>query len=177
MQGAFCLTAIIAVIAAAAAKTIGLTIRRTENRAEATAAFRFCGRGEHIQRETDVFKITAGVSGDCSRSTGFRHTSAQRVYHHVYSTEQFYDGEKPDADIDCNRSPHSCITVRDCDNVTFAGRMMVVMTRITTVAWISQFGLQSHSFAFCNSEWTAVRITAAIIQISCCGYVCFCGAK
>ena len=116
---------------AAAAQTIHFTVGGTEDRAKAAAGFRFCGGREHIQREPDVFKITAGVSGDSSIGTGFRHTSAQRIYHHIDGTEQFYDGEQTDGYIDCHRCAHSCVTVGYRDGVTFAAIVVMIMAGVT----------------------------------------------
>jgi len=54
---------------------------------------------------------------------------------------------------------------------------MVVMAGIAAAAGIAQFCLQSHGFAFCYSEGTAVGIAAAVIQIGSGGDISFCGAK
>ena len=164
------------IIVASAAQTVDLAVGRTEYRAKAAAASGFCGRRKHIQRETEIFKVTAGVTGNCRRSAGFRHTSAQRLNNHIDGTEQFYDGEQPNADIDCHRSTHGGISVGQSDGITFAVRMVMVVV-VTATIRISQFSLQGDSLAFCNGKGTAVGIAAAIIQICGSRYIGFRGTK
>ena len=160
---------------AAAAQTIHFTVGGTEDRAKAAAGFRFCGGGEHIQREADIFEVSAGVSGDSSIGTGFRHTSAQRIYYHIDGTEQFYDGEQTDGNVNRNRRTHGCIAIGYSDGITFAAIVVMVVAGVTATIRIAQICLQGNGFAFCNGEGAAVGIAAAVVQIGGSGDIGFCG--
>lgn len=183
MKGAFSLSAavivavvtIAVIVVAAAAHAIALAVGRTENRTKAAAGFWFCRGREHIQREANVFKVSAGVTGNGGVGAGFGHASAQRIDYHIYGAEQFYDGEQTDGNIDCHRSPHGCIAIGQGDGIAFA--MVVVVAGVTAAAWIAQVCLQGDCLAFCDSEGAAVGITAAVIQIGGSGDIGFCGAK
>ena len=110
-----------AAVIAAAAQTVDLAVGRAEHGAEAAAAFRFCGGGEHIQREADIFKIAAGVTGHSGGGAGFRHAAAQRTHYHIHRAEQLYDGEQADGNIDRHRGTHGSVAVGNGDGVAFAG--------------------------------------------------------
>ena len=167
--------AIVMISVAATAQTIDLAVRGTENRAKAAAGFWFCGRGEHIQREPDMFEVSAGVTGHSSVRTGFRHTSAQRLNNHIDGTEQFYDGEQTDGNVNRNRRTHGCIAIGYSDGITFAAIVVMVVAGVTATIRIAQICLQGNRLAFRNSEGTAVGIAAAVIQVGGGGNICFCG--
>ena len=159
--------------AAVAAVTAGigaanLAVGRTKDRPKAAAVLRFSGRGKHIQWEADIFKVSAGVTGNSRIGTAFRHTSAQRIDNHIDGAEQFYDSEQPDGNIDSHRRAHCGIAI-----VCAAARLWTA--RVTAGGGIAQFCLQCNCFAFCNGEGTAVGIAAAIIQICGSGDICLCG--
>ena len=122
------------IFVASATQTVDLTIGRTIHRAEAAAALRFCGRGEHIQRELDVFEVAAGVTGNSSIGTGFRHTSAHGIDYHIDGTEQFYNGKQTDGYINSNGRTHGCISIGNSDGIAFAAVMMMAVAGIATVA-------------------------------------------
>ena len=143
---------IVTAAVAAASQAVDLTVGRTKDGTEPAAAFWFCGRRKHIQRETDIFEVSAGVTGNRGGGAGFRHASAQRIYHHIDSTEQFYDGKQANGNIDCNRCAHGSIAVRQGNGIAFAGRMMMVMAGIAAAAGIAQFCLQGNSLAFRNGK-------------------------
>ena len=167
--------AIVMISVAATAQTIDLAVRGTENRAKAAAGFWFCGRGEHIQREPDMFEVSAGVTGHSSVRTGFRHTSSQRIDYHIDSTEQLYDGEQTDGNVNRNRRTHGCIAIGYSDGITFAAIVVMVVAGVTATIRIAQICLQGNGFAFCNGERAAVGIAAAVVQIGGSGDIGFCG--
>ena len=169
--------AIVMISVAATAQTIDLAVRGTENRAKAAAGFWFCGRGEHIQREPDMFEVSAGVTGHSSVRTGFRHTSAQRLNNHIDGTEQFYDGEQTDGNVNRNRRTHGCIAIGYSDGITFAAIVVMVVAGVTATIRIAQICLQGNGFAFCNGEGAAVGIAAAVVQIGGSGDIGFRGTK
>ena len=157
-----------------AAQTVDLAVGRAEDGAKAAAALRFCGRRKHIQREADIFEVSAGVPGNSGIGAGFRHTSAQRIDYHIHSAEQFYDGEQTDGNIDCHRGTHGCIAVRNGNGVTFTAVVVMVMAGVAAVAGIPQICLQGNGLTFCNGEGAAAGIAAAVVQISSGGNVSFC---
>ena len=160
-----------------AAQTVDLAVGRTEDGAKAAAALRFCGRRKHIQREADIFEVSAGVPGNSGIGAGFRHTSAQRIDYHIHGAEQFYDGEQTDGNIDCHRGTHGCIAVRNGNGVTFTAVVVMVMAGVAAVAGIPQICLQGNGLTFCNGEGAAAGIAAAVVQISSGGNVSFCRAE
>ena len=85
---------------------------------------------EQIQREWHRIKVFARV---CIVVVWcfelFRYTSTQRLYQHIHSTIQFYDGKQAKCDVDSN----GC-----CKSVISAMMMVVIATIITiTVARIA----------------------------------------
>ena len=156
-----------------AAQTVDLTVGRAEDGAKAAAALRFCGRRKHIQREADIFEVSAGVPGNSGIGAGFRHTSAQRIDYHIHSA----DGEQTDGNIDCHRGTHGCIAVRNGNGVTFTAVVVMVMAGVAAVAGIPQVCLQGNGLTFCNGEGAAAGIAAAVVQISSGGNVSFCRAE
>ena len=144
MAVAVAMTSVIAVISmiliAATAQRVDFTVRTAVNRAKAAAALRFCGRGEHIQREADVFEVSAGVPGNGGIGAGFRHASAQRVDHHIHGTEQFYDGEQTDGNIDRHRGTHGCVAIGYAATAAVAA-IVVVMAGIAAGGRIPQVRL------------------------------------
>ena len=165
-----------AAVIAAAAQTVDFTVGRAENRAEAAAALRFCGGREHIQREADIFKITAGVTGHSGGGAGFRHAAAQRIDHHIHCAEQFYDSKQADGNIDCHRGTHGSVAVGYRDGITFAAIVVMMVTRVAA-GREAQFRLQGNGLAFCNGEGAAVGIAAAIELVGGGGHVGFRGTK
>ena len=168
-----------AVVAAAVitAQTVDFTVGRAEHGAEAAAALGFCGGRKHIQREADIFKIAAGVTGHSSGGAGFRHAAPQRIDHHIHRAEQFYDGKQADGNIDRHRGTHGSIAVRYGDGITFAAVVVMMVAGVTAAIGESQFRLQGNGLAFCNGEGAAVGIAAAIELVGGGGHVGFCGTK
>ena len=169
-----------AAVIAAAAQTVDLAVGRAEHGAEAAAAFRFCGGGEHIQREADIFKIAAGVTGHSGGGAGFRHAAAQRTHHHIHRAEQFHDGEQADGNIDRHRGTHGSVAIGNGDGVAFAAAVVMVVAGVTAAVAAAairetQFRLQGNGLAFRNGEGAPVGIAAAVVQVGGGGHVGFRG--
>lgn len=90
---------IVIMVVIASTTTVVIVVFRTVQRrvcfTKATARMRFCGRREQVQRERNGVKVftRVGVIVVVWCFELFRDTSAQRLYQHIYSAVQFYDGE------------------------------------------------------------------------------------
>lgn len=107
----------------------------------------------------------------------FWNTSAQRLYYHIDSTEQFYDREQTQCDIYCNGCAHRCIAGIVAATATVAATIAATATRVVVAARVFQFRRQTNDFTFGYNIRTAIGIAAAIIQISCACDIGFCGTK
>lgn len=138
------------------------------------ACFWLCRRREQIQREWECIKIFAWiyiVLVWCKAL--FWNTSAQRLYYHIDSTEQFYDREQTQCDIYCNGCAHRCIA----GIVTATATVAATATRVVAAARVFQFCGQTNDFTFCNYIRTTIGIATTIIQISSAGNIGFCRTK
>ena len=155
-------------------------VRGTENRAKATAGLRCSGGRKHIHRETDIFKIRAGVARAANSCAAFRQASAKGIYHHVYGAVQFYDAEQTKRDIDSHRRAHCRIAAATATAAAIIAAA-VAATAAATVAGaacgVSQVGRQRDCLAFCHNERSAVGVAAAVEKVGRCCNFGFCGAK
>ena len=166
---------IVVAVGLATAGLVYLAVGRTVCGAEAAAALRFCGRREHIHREADALEVTTGIAGGAGGAIVFRHTSAQRIYQHIYCAEQLYNSEQSDTYIDCHRSTHCGIPLASAAAaVVWPTGITAGITRMAGMtARIAQLCLKGNGFAFCNNKWTAIRIAAAVVQVGGSGYIRF----
>jgi len=157
------------------------TVRGTENRAKATAGLRCSGGRKHIHRETDIFEIRARVARAANSRAAFRQASAKGIYHHVYGAVQFHDAEQTKRDIDSHRRAHCRIATATAAAIIIAAAVAATAAATATVAraacGVSQVSRQRDCFAFCYNERPAVGVAAAVVEVSRCCNLGFCGAK
>ena len=154
------------------------TVRGTENRAKATAGLRCSGGRKHIHRETDIFEIRAGIARAANSCAAFRQASAKRIYHHVYGAVQFHDAEQTNRDIDSHRRAHCRIaTAAAVIAAAVAATAAATATVAGAACGVSQVSRQRDCFAFCYNERPAVGVAAAVVEVSRCCNLGFCGAK
>ena len=170
---AFSIAVSVAISASVTISVSEFAVRGTEDGAKAAAGVGLSHRGEQIHRKTDILEAFAGVTICCQRGTAFRHTSAQRIYHHIYRTEQLHDGEQPDGHIDSDRCAQGSIAVVPSGIAGIAATAAVTAARIA--GRMTQLCRQSHSLAFGNDERSAAG--SAVAELVCYrGYVGFSGS-
>lgn len=172
------ITIIAAVAVRCACYIAGNAVRGTEYGAKAAAGFRCGGGGEHIHRETDIFKIRAGISRTADSRAAFRQASAKGIDHHIYGAVQLHNAEQTQRYIDCYGCAHCRIAASATAAIVAAGVASAATSAVARAAGrVSQVCRQRDCFAFRDNERPAAGIAAAIIQIGRCGDFGFCGAK
>lgn len=165
VAAAVSIAAIVAAAISIAAAFSYITVRRAEDWTEAAAGTGFCCWRKEIQREADIFKCGTRIANGCCGGAAFRYASAQRIYYHIYSAEQLYNGEQTDGYIDSDGSAQSCIAIMlSCvAGITSAAASAIAAAR--AAGRMPQFCCKSHRFAFCNDEGSAVG--SAVAELVC----------
>lgn len=155
----------------------GNAVRGTEYRAKPAAGFRCGGGGEHIHRETDIFKIRARVAGAADSRAGFRQASAKGIDHHIDCAVQFYDAEQAQCDIDRYRRTQCRIAAATVIAAAAAAASTAASAVAGATGRVSQISRQCDCFAFRNNERPAAGIAAAVEEVSCGSNFGFGGAE
>lgn len=157
---------------------------------ETAAGAGLCGRREQIQRERYPVEVAARIYiSVCGNAARFGYAVAKAVNQHVYSTEQFDDGEQTQCDINSDGCTHGCVAVVTATVVasavatsaaaaaTVIASAVIAAVAAASTAGVFQFCCQTNGFPFCCYERPAMGIAAAVKQIGYCSDVRFCGTK